>query len=272
MSYCPKCNENVEVEQKTKISKTIAKGAVNAAGATVNVAMKVHDQSVYESEKNKMFKFEAKHNRAVRNAQSNAATQVMNNLNNKTLDLAMGNDHYFACSHCSMEIKHPQCETRPEYLGASYDASTNTTKKIFAALCLFITYSIFSKSSMGSNTAAAWSAIGAAIAGYFSLNFIPLKARGVVNLIGENIKAVIGVGIVSSITLLIFMIAIESYTSTGMVREVASISLLVGIGGVSIYSLFLLNKEKWAEIKETWALLDQLEDESQTDDDHNQAA
>ncbi len=272
MSYCPKCNENVEVEQKTKISKTIAKGAVNTAGATVNGAMKIHDQSVFESEKDKMFKFEAKHNRAVRNAQSNAATQVMNNLNNKTLDLAMGSDHYFACSHCSTTIKHPQCETRPEYLGASYDASTNTSKKILAALCLFITYSIFSKSGMGSNTAAAWSAIGAAIVGYFSLNFIPLKARGVVNLIGENIKAVFGVSIISAITLLVFAIAIESYTSPGMVREIASTVLLIAIGGISVYSLFLLNKEKWAEIKETWDLLDQLKDQSQTDEDHSQAA
>ena len=272
MSYCPHCDKSVEIEQKTKVGKGIAKGAVSTAGASVNLAMKISDDSHYETDKNQMLNSHARHNRAVRNSQSDAAVSIMNSMNNKSVDLAMGADHYYACMECHSVVDHPQCESRPEYLGVSYDASTNNTQKILAGILLIGTYALLKDVGI-SKVAVSLSSIGAAIIGYFGVNFIPLKPRGIVNLLGENVKSVFVVSITFVIALLIGGFAIEAMTDKGLLRDILISTYMILLGGGSLYGLFTMNKRKWSEIKETWMLLDQLDDNYQAEDvNHDQAA
>lgn len=258
MSYCPHCDDNVQLVQKKNLSKAAAKGVLSATHAATGMLNNVYDKSEYESDKSQFSRYEAEKRNYERTRNSQSLSNLSKGFNNKVVDMAIPDDYYFACASCDSEISFPQCESRPEYLGMSYDTATARSGVVFAFMTLFVAALGLRPLIQNEGKVFLVSLVLAAVS-YFSVRFIPFKPRGVLNLISENIKTffvgLFGVSLIS----MIGMIVINAVLGNGVAASIAAVVFLGGVTGGSLYFLFLMNKQRWAEIKETWKLMDQLE-------------
>lgn len=258
MSYCPHCKKSVNVLEKKKLSKQLAKGALGATNSVTRFAL---DESERESDRQdyrsgNMSRAEVRRRHDEREDFSNMSTNISQTINNKSTDLLMGPDSYFSCEECNLEVEFPNAHSKPEYLQMRYDAGSATSKKVFGILVVLLSFGPL-KAAMGSGVKPSLIALALGAVAYFSVNFIPFKPRGIINLLSENIKTLFGAVCLAGIVLTIGLFGIDSFVSKGTFQDIVAIIWMLAVGACVVFGIFQLNKTRWAEIKETWALMDQ---------------
>jgi hypothetical protein len=266
MSYCQHCNKSVNALEKKKLSKQIAKGALNATTQVADFANKAHDDAAFHNDEQRFEKGEITLGELYRSDYersdlTNMAENIGMSANHKVVDATMGSDTYFSCGECSLEIDFPQANSRPEYLGLRYDAGSALSKKVFGILTLMISFSIL-RSFMGIGAKTSFIAFAIGAVGYFSVGFVPLKPRGILNLLSENIKVLIGAVFASGIIIMLGGLGISAIIPKGIVQNIVFIVWMLAVGVGLVYTMINLNKTRWNEIKETWFLLDEFENSS----------
>ena len=264
MSYCPKCNDNVEIVTKTNIGKAAFKAGSKVAVGTMKLGNQILDESQRELDKGQDIKdvVEARHYQ--RRSESHSVDNLNQAIHNKMGDAILGSDQYYACASCGAEIHFPDCQNRSKYLVVQLDHGTANSPKWVAGLSSIVGCAIATQIPPGF-----WMFITPFVfagAGYALPNVLGFKARAYINLIISNVKAVV-LGFIGAVFLMSFlMMGIHSIfePSSIVLRNSFTVLALLFVHGSFGYGLYLLNKERIQELKETFVLIDSANEESKS--------
>lgn len=245
--YCPQCDGIQNMTLKTDLAVAATKGITKATMKGVSYMNHQTGDGEYTSNE-----YVNRYNRAVNN--HNHA------VNCSRIDSSINgiNDKYVACTNCNNRVEEIEATCREEFLLMRYDNNTNSASKVMALFGLLMSGSVIA--GLHLKGGAAFGAVaGLTALGYFTPKFLPLKARGIVNLIAGNVKLVFGSIFFMSIFAMIIMAVVESSVGKGTLSNVINSGVALLTYGGWGYLIYSFNKDNWALMKETWALLDLIE-------------